>query len=332
MHQPSGNLTLSRRQLIRFSALLPLAALATLSGCSQKETLNVAGHIWPGYEFIQLAQNFGWLNSKQISLIDTRSATETMNLFRQGKIDAAKLTLDEVLRLCVEGIELEVVLIFNISLGADVVISRPDITEPYQLEGKRVGFEKTALGAVMFNELLKTAQLSLEQVTPVNFTIDDHHQAWLRSDIDALITYEPVASQILQQQGGFRLFDSRKMPDMIFDVLVIRSDLPHYKGQLLKQLLQQHFKALYYFRTNPMDASHRMADRLKLQPEQVLQVFRGLLLADEALNYTYLSNQNQRLTEAVSRLLQIMKTADILDGECDTDKLFNPRYLSRNLL
>lgn len=332
MQQPSGNMTLSRRRLFEMSVLLPIMSVPLLAGCSKKESLSIAGHVWPGYELIQLAQSLDWINSNQIRLVDTHSATETMNLVRQGQVDAAKLTLDEVLRLCAEGLKLEVVLIFNVSMGADVVISRSDITELYQLEGKRVGFEKTALGAVMFNELLKTAQLSLDQVTPVNCTLDDHHQAWLNRDIDALITYEPVASQILQQQGGFRLFDSRKLPDMIFDVLAVRSDLPYYKGQYLKQLIKQHFRALNYFKTNPMDSSHRMADRLDLEPEQVLQIFRGLLLADETLNYGYLSHQDQRLSSAVSRLLQIMKAADILDAPCNTDQLFNPRYLSRSLL
>ncbi|WFE69619.1 ABC transporter substrate-binding protein [Thiomicrospira sp. R3] len=330
--QPSDDLFFSRRNLLKSAALMPLAPALLLSACSQKQPLRVAGHIWPGYEFIQLAQGFNWLNSNHVTLIDTASASESMDLIRQGKVDAVKLTLDEVLRLCAEGLSLEVVLIFNISMGADVVISRPEITELYQLEGKRVGFEKTALGAVMFNELLKTAQLTLDQVTPINCTIDDHHQAWLQFDIDALITYEPVASQILQQTQGYRLFDSRKLPDMIFDVLAIRSGLANYKNKYLNNLIQQHFNALNYFKLNPMDTSHRMADRLSLQPEQVLQVFRGLLLADETLNYAYLSNQNQRLSNAVTRLLQIMKTADIMDSDCNTKGLFNPRHLPRGLV
>jgi NitT/TauT family transport system substrate-binding protein len=298
-------------------------------GCERSLPLSLAGHVWPGYEFIHLADQFSWINHDHLHLIKTSSATESMHAMRLGTVQAAKLTLDETLILCAEGLDIEVVLIFNISMGADVVLSRPDITELYQLEGKRVGFEKNALGALMFHTLLKQAQLTPEQVTPVNFTINDHNQAWSRSDIDALITYEPVATQLINQGNAYRLFDSRKMPDTIFDVLVVRKDLKPSQKKALKHLILQHFNALNYFKTNPMDASHRMADRLLLPPEQVLQIFRGLFMPDELANHGYLSLQDDRMIASVQTLLSVMKLANLLNAECPVDHFFNNRYLPR---
>ncbi|WP_052501466.1 ABC transporter substrate-binding protein [Thiomicrospira microaerophila] len=323
MHTP-----LPRRRFLQ-AGLCTIAAPWWLSGCERKIPLALAGHIWPGYEFIHLATQFNWLNNPGLHLVHTPSATESMDALRQGKVQAAKLTLDEVIRLCAEGLELEVVLIFNISMGADVVLSRPEITQLYQLEGKRVGFEKTALGSLLFHAMLKRAQLTTEQVTPVNLTIDDHNQAWLADDIDALITYEPVATQIVNQGKAFRLFDSRQIPDMIFDVLVVKKSLKPAQQSALKDLIAQHFNALRYFNSNPMDASHRMADRLALTPEQVLQIFRGLFIPDELANTAYLSGHDNRLAHSAHTLLQVMKVAKLLDAECDLEGLFTNRFLPR---
>lgn len=322
---------IKRRALIKM-ALGVVAAPWLLTGCRQKPPLLVAGHVWPGYEFIHLADHFNWLDKQEIILTKTKSASHSMDALRQGRVQAAMLTLDETIRLCSEGLELEIVLIFNISLGADVIISRPDITELYQLEGKRVGFEKTALGALMFHQLLKQARLTTDQVTPINFTIDDHHQAWLRPDIDALITYEPIASQIINTGNAYKLFDSRKMPDMIFDVLVVRKNLTTSQKRATEKLIAQHFQALRYFQSNPTDASHRMAERLDLIPEQVLTLFNGLFIPNPLANHAYLSKHDNRLANSAQTLLQVMKTADILAADCDLNRLYNNQFLPRDIL
>jgi NitT/TauT family transport system substrate-binding protein len=323
-------LKIKRRQLLQMGLGAAFAPWL-ISGCERKQPLAVAGHIWLGYELIHLAKHFNWLNDNLVNLVHTASASESMDALRQGKVQAAMLTLDEVIRLCSEGLELEVALVFNVSLGADVVLSRPEITQLYQLEGKRVGFEKTALGALMFHSLLQQAQLTSEQVTPVNFTIDDHNQAWLRDDIDALITYEPVATQILRQGQAFRLFDSRRMPDMIFDVLAVNKSLKPSQQKAAKHLIDQHFNALRHYQTNPMDTSHRLSERLDLSPEQVLQAYNGLFLPNQLANTAYLSRHDDRLTKSAQTIQQVMKLAGLLNADCDLDQLFTSQFLPRNL-
>lgn len=73
-----------------------LVCLPLISGCAPKpEPVSVAAHIWPGYEPIFLASETGWLDQQQIKLAQTTSATDTVKLIEEGKVDAAGLTLDE---------------------------------------------------------------------------------------------------------------------------------------------------------------------------------------------------------------------------------------------
>jgi len=69
-----------------------------------------------------------------------------LNAYRNGIIDAAALTMDEVFTLQSEGLAPKIVLVLDISKGGDAILGRPGITTFKQLQGRRVGVENTALG------------------------------------------------------------------------------------------------------------------------------------------------------------------------------------------
>jgi NitT/TauT family transport system substrate-binding protein len=74
-----------------------------------------------------LARERGWLNDSQVQLVQTRSASESISALRSGKVQAAALTLDEVLVARASGLALSVVLVFNVSLGADMLVARSQL-------------------------------------------------------------------------------------------------------------------------------------------------------------------------------------------------------------
>ena len=320
---------LSRRNLLKLG--VGLSVLPWLNACSNQSDFVLDGHVWPGYEFIYMARDLGWLLSSDIDLLPTQSASESMQALRDNRAQAAMLTLDEAIRLCSEGLELNIVLVFNISLGADVVVAKPNIQTFEQLQGKRIGVEESALGALMLHKFLQHAGLDIGDIIPVSVTVDKHLMAWEMNQVDVLITYEPDASKLIKL-GGHKLFDSRQMPDMIFDVLVVRSDVLNQQQASLRKLIQSHFKALYHFRTNPMDASHRISKRLGLSAEEVLQLYRGLLLPDALANYAYLSKQDYRLINAANYLVERMKEANILYADCDLREILTNQFIPKEYL
>ena len=110
---------------------LVLAALF-VAACSAPGTpLRVGSNVWPGYEFLYLAREKG-LYDESIRLVELASASDVMDALRAGDIEAGALTLDETITLASEGVDLVVVLVFDISAGADVLMTKPSIT---RLEG-----------------------------------------------------------------------------------------------------------------------------------------------------------------------------------------------------
>jgi len=299
-----------------------------LPGCRRNVApLAVAAHLWPGYEFMFLAQREGWLAASQVTLRETQSASESLQALSDGKIDAAALTLDEVLRARAAGTALSVVLVFDISAGADVVLARPDIRELKQIKGKRIGVEQSALGALMLVKTLQAAGLERNEVQAVPLTIDQHESAWQRGEVDVLVCYPPASSHLLEG-GAVNLFDSRQLPDTIVDVLAVRQGMLEEKRDAIRHLVSAHLRALRYLQINSQDASYRMAAHLGLTPEQVLPSFKGMVLPDLANNRRLLGGDQPALQASAGNLNEIMFKEGLLPQPDRLDALLRADFLS----
>jgi NitT/TauT family transport system substrate-binding protein len=323
--------TITRRQFI--SLLSNLAIMQTLPGCEWIDRpVSVAAHIWPGYEPLFLARNRGWLDIKKVHLIETASATESLQALNQGKAHGAALTLDEVLKARAAGLRLSVVMIFDISTGADMLIARSGIKQLSDLKGRRIGFEQGAVSELVLTEALQIAGLGKDDVQLVTVNIDKHRDAWINNEIDAVTTYEPVASQLLQLNGT-KLFDSRQIPNTIVDVLAIRRDvLDFHHADALRHLLATHFYTLDYLNHNPQDAAYRMAAHLALPAADVLTSLKGLVLPDAANNYRWLAGPAPELLVCARKLSNSMVKSGALEKNDPLDALIFADFLPIDFL
>lgn len=308
--------------ILAATGLLPL-----LGGCSSSP-LKIAAHPWPGYELLFLAQREGWLTEKLVKLQTTASASESLQALANGSADAAALTLDEMLKARGNGIPLTAVLVFDLSAGADVVMARPGITSLRQLAGKRIGVEQSALGALVLQLTLQAAGLDQTRISVVPVTPDNHLEVWQAQQLDAVITYEPVASR-LGSQGARIIHDSRSMPGMIFDLLAVRTDLLHSRAEGLRAAVAGHFKALEHLQHNPQDAAYRMAGRLKLAPRQVLDTFRGLELPALYANQGYLGGAVPGIFAAARMLNDLMVAKGMLKRPDNLAELVSAAFLPK---
>lgn len=311
----------------RFLACLTALSLAPLLACQSRHPLRIAAHVWPGYELMYLARSQGLL-PPQIELVDTASASESLTALFNRRVNAAALTLDEVLRARDQGLDLTITLVFDISAGADVVMAQPYITTLSDLAGKRIGVETTALGAFIFQQLLAAANLKPRDVILVPVEHHGHQDAWQDARLDAQITYEPTVSR-LEELGAHRLFDSRQLPDSIFDVLAVLTDQLQEQSRNLSTLAAGHFRALEHLRRSPQDAGYRMAIRMQLSGAEALKTFRGLDLPNLVICRHLLGDPRSRLIKAATQLSAVMLEAGILRRPAVLDQLLSAEHLPR---
>lgn len=319
-------LLLTRRRLLQLAGALSAASLA---GCSWRshDPLKIAIQPWCGYQFMALAKRENLL-SPAVQLVPMATSVESIDAVAKGAVDGAAITLDQAFVLADRGIDLQLVLIFDVSAGADVVLARPGIGRIQDLRGKRVGVESTSLGTIMAAKLLEAASLGRSDVELVPMG-EDHLTGWATlQPLDAIITYEPWRGQ-LQAQGLQPIFDSRALPQVILDVLAVRRDAARHKGDALRELCAAHFEALETWRQNPIDTAYRIAPLLDVPAERVAEVFQGIDLPDVNYNQSTLGGPSPDLLRSAMNIVTILHKAGVLQHTLQPERMFTADYLPR---
>ncbi len=288
--------------------------LISLNGCDQHAPLpliRIGTNVWPGYEPFYLARQDGLLDAGQLRLIELASAPDVMDAMRQGQLEAAALTLDEILLLTSEGLDLTVVLICDQSLGADVVLARPEIHSVAELAGLRIGVETSAVGALMLQAALESAKLELSDITIVNLRQNEYLDALAAGQIDAAVTFAPYSLQLLAA-GAVQVFSSADIPGQIVDVLAVRTELLATRQTALRSLVNGFLVSKQRIERGDPDALAIINQRLKLPAAHVKEAYQGLTMPDRVENLRLLSGPRSRLSRHANDLVKLMQTHHLL--------------------
>lgn len=311
-----------------FRGLLFTCVSLFLCGCAPapQEPLRVATLTWPGYESLHLAQSLGYINPQDIRTVELMNTSQIAAVLRSGTVDAGMVTLDSALTLLQEGIELQVVLVMDFSLGADALLVRPELTELAQLRGQRVGVENAAVGGVMLDAALTEAGLTVSDIMLLSLTVNEQAAAYRQGEVDAVVTFDPVRSELLRE-GARNLYDSSRIPNRILDVLVVRKEtLPTHQTELVK-LVSAHFRALDYMHKSPREAYAYIAPFLGVPPEDVAAQFAGIAIPTLTDNYRLLGGAGPELQATAEQLAHFMLERQLLYRLPKLETLLEPAFL-----
>ena len=298
------------------------------SGCVEdaEPPLRVGTNVWLGYEPLYLARDLGYFDATPVRLVEYPSATEVSRSLRNGAIEAAALTLDEVLTVAQYGVAVRVVLVMDTSHGGDVLLGKPDIKELKDIKGRRVGVESGALGAYVLTRALQIAGLEDADIIVVPVPTSSQEQAFREQRVDAVVTMEPVRTRLLKQ-GARQLFDSSQIPGEVMDVLAVRQEYLEQHPQQVRDLVSRWFAALDYRAKNPDDSNRRTSNWLGVSPEEVGLSFSGLRISGLEDNRRLLGNHPPQLLAPAERLMRTLLEKKLLNRPVELPPLFTARYL-----
>ncbi|MCP5169195.1 MAG: ABC transporter substrate-binding protein [Hahellaceae bacterium] len=283
-------------------------ACLSIAACHNEAAapLKIGSNVWPGYETLYLARSLDWLPESSVKLVELPSSTDVSLAMRNHLLDGACLTLDEALLLLQHDIDISILLVMDFSSGGDVLLGKAQLDDLQSLKGKRIGVENNAVGAIVLDSALRKAGLRINDVTLIKLTVDEQESAFVADNIDALVTFDPVSTRLINNHQAHVLFSSKEIPGRIVDVLVIRNDLPDVQKANIQMLVDAHFKALGYLQSSPESAAGKMAPRLDLTPEELEQAYQGLTLPSKEENRRFLTgapSQMQLRAEELARLM-----------------------------
>jgi ABC-type nitrate/sulfonate/bicarbonate transport system substrate-binding protein len=85
--------------------------------------MRVGSIVFPGYEDLFLARELGLLDERRVRLVELLANTDTLRALAAGQLEAAALTLDELMSARADGVDLRAVLVFDVPEGANVVVT-----------------------------------------------------------------------------------------------------------------------------------------------------------------------------------------------------------------
>ncbi|HET9762121.1 MAG TPA: ABC transporter substrate-binding protein [Casimicrobiaceae bacterium] len=313
------------RSASRLGWLCAALFAVALAGCvRQPETaLRIGTNVWIGSEPLYLSRELGRLDPESVQLVEYPSASEVLRAFRNEAIDGMVISLDELFGLAADGLQPRIVLIVDVSNGADVVVGRHGMRTMRDLKGRSVAVESSALGAFVLSRALALNAMQASDVNVVHLESNEQPEAFDKGQVDGAVTFDPYRAQFLKA-GAQTLFDSRQIPGEIVDLLAVRASVLDRKPKAVQTLLAGWFSALDYMQREPVDAARRMGIRQQASGEQFLEGLRGLHIPSRDENLQMLAGSQPQLAVTGRRLLGLMLDAKLLSAGVDIEKVLAP--------
>jgi len=288
--------------------------------------LRIGTNVWVGGEPLYLARDLGFLDPGTVQLVEYPSASEVMRAYRNQAIDGMVISLDELFGLAVDGLQPRIILVVDVSNGADAVVGRSGMRSMRDLKGKSVAVESGALGAFVLSRALSLNGMQASDVNVVHLESNEQPTAFEKGLVDGAVTFDPYRAQFLRA-GATTLFDSTRIPGEIVDLLAVRSGVIDQRPKALQELLTGWFNAIDYMQRDPGDAASRMGIRQQTSGEQFLEAQQGLHVPSRDENLKMLGGTQPELAISGRRLMALMLEAKLLRSGLNIEQVLAPQPL-----
>lgn len=306
---------------------LAFGALA-LTSCSNKPEgpVVVGTYVWPGFEPGHLAEQQDLYGEADVSLRHFLSGGEVLRAFRNRTIDVATLTLDEALLLQQNGVDVDILLVTDVSHGGDAIMARKPIKSMNDLAGKRVGVEDSALGEYVLGRALQINALQESDIITVNVTVEDMLRLFRNGELDAVVTYEPFKTRLLEV-GAVKVFDSKQIPNEIVSVLVVRKDFAEANPNALKAVAKGWLKAAELIRAGQPEAIRVTALRLGVDDQELRDALREIKIQLLPENHTMLSGRDGQIGQASLKIIPVLEKRNNIKFGFRPEKIITAKFL-----
>ena len=304
---------------------------AVLTGCTNPESpIRVATLPWPPYDLLHLAENMAELDGRQVELVEFQTPAEVVRAYRYDLVDAMLVTSHFALSTVAERPDTRIIYVIDVSLGGDALLAQPDIRDAEGLRGGRIGIEAAPLGTYTLLRALRRLELSRDDVEIVQVDTPDQAEAFLSGEVDAVVTYDPTRSQLLEQ-GAHQLFGSEQIPFEIVDVVVTHDALVDERPEALAELVRAFDRGLQTFRRQPDVYARELARRHGLKPALYLGTLDAVRLYDLEDNAEIFSDPSGPVYRGLEAQCEVMVREGLLVSKPTLKPLLDGRIVNRAL-
>lgn len=293
---------------------------------SELKSLRIGMNTWPGYEPFMLAKEQGFLaDNVRISRLD--STTDVIKALNIDIIDVACVTLDEAMLLHDKSNDaIKIIAIIDFSTGGDAIIAKKEIASMASLKGKRIGVESSALGAFVISRSVDlTPNLHINDFQIINLGYEHHEKSFNEGIIDAVVTFEPVKTKLLQGNAHV-IFDSTQIPGEIIDVMVVKEKTIKTKKHALQAMINSWFKSVAHISKQPDESIRAMASYEGISFSEFQSAYRGIKMLTLEENKVFFDN---KLSNTILEMEETLLAKNLIRKKIIPKSFYNTEFLQR---
>lgn len=277
-----------------------------------RKPLTVAVGVWPGSETLVLARERGLLPVRNVQLVEVTWASAAMRAMGNEVVDAAVLSLDELLRLRDSGADVRVVAVTDVSQGNDALMVREGVTSLEDLKGKRVGVDMRAAGMYLLAMALQKARMRATDLELVPLNLPESDVAFQEGVVDAVVSAEPWLT-LLRGMKAHSLVDSRQIDPPIYRLLVVSAEAVEHRRADVQRLVKAHFAMMRELRQRKVVPDMEVCLRRQaLTQEEFFRCWDGLRPVDVVENETLLGGETPVLKAVAEMVEHHMRSKELL--------------------
>jgi NitT/TauT family transport system substrate-binding protein len=291
---------------------LTLAVSLIVNACSlapqQLAPLRVGITSWAGFDIVLYAQEAGLFKKRglDVQLIRFENQQDSTRAMLRGTLDATFVSLWDVVQSDSGSDKPAVLMVTNISHGADGIVAQPAIKSVANLRGKRVGAKLGTVNHLILLEALKLHQIKPEEVKIEDISNEIAVDLMQQGRLDAAVIWQPLLGETAQAIKGNIIFTTQEVESLVIDTLVSRSAITPTKKAELKQFIIAWFDIMSAVETKPNVVFQKVAQNLGQKGEAFAKDYAGLKKGDIAMQKQMF--KSGRLPEAIAQMAELLKS------------------------
>jgi NitT/TauT family transport system substrate-binding protein len=314
------------------------AALAVLllSACSRPEgkpatrepPLKIGLDLWAGYYPALLADELGYFRAEQVE-VELSIPEDTDQLlvdFATRTLDGIGVALGDTINVVEANPDARIILISDLSDGADMVLGMPPIDVPEDLRGRAVGTNLGGFGEVLVRQMLDQHGVMPSAVKVVNIDASQAIDRLLSGELAAVHTWEPYASRI-RALGAKVLYTSHEADGLTLDGFIFCGETLRSRPKSVARFVKAWFRAVEHWQAHPVEDEALLAKRLAAPAGSVSRQGIHVFSLEEERKLFEPGSTNGSAQHVLKRFVEYFLSRGTLSAAPDLDLLLDPHFL-----
>ena len=212
------------------AAIALTVGLASPAAAEEKTDFKVCWSIYVGWMPWGYIQDSGimkkWADKYGITveIVQINDYVESINQYTAGEYDGCSMTNMDALSIpSAGGVDTTALIVGDYSNGNDGIVLKGN-TELSEITGQSVNLVELSVSHYLLARALDTVGLSEQDITVVNTSDADMVAAYSTDDVTAVVTWNPLLSEIEAMPDSTLVFDSAGISGEIIDVMMVNTE------------------------------------------------------------------------------------------------------------